>query len=115
MADTPTYFYDTEIEWQGGQVLAIAASAPPELTGREGVWSPEHLWVASINSCFMLAFLAIAEFSKIALVSFSSSAKGKLEKVAGAAYQVTKIIVKLEWLSHQSRIYRVCRVSWKKP
>ena len=102
MADAPIYFYETEIEWKGdkdlaiasGKLPAIAAGAPPEFKGREGLWAPEHLFVASLNSCYMLTLLAIAEFSKIAVVSLSSSAKGKLEKVAGGAYQVTEIVVK---------------------
>lgn len=102
MAEAPIYFYETEIEWQGekdlrvasGKLPAIAAGAPPEFKGREGLWAPEHLFIASLNSCYMLTLLAIAEFSKIAIVSFSSSAKGKLEKVAGSSYQVTEIVVK---------------------
>ena len=102
MADAPIYFYQTEIDWQGdknlkltsGKLPAIAAGAPPEFKGREGVWAPEHLFVAALNSCYMLTLLAIAEFSKIAIVSFASSAKGKLEKVAGSSYQVTEIVVK---------------------
>lgn len=102
MADAPIYFYETEIEWKGdkdlqivsGKLPGIAAGAPPEFKGRDGVWAPEHLFVASLNSCYMLTLLAIAEFSKIAIVSCSSSAKGKLEKVAGNGYQVTEIVVK---------------------
>jgi peroxiredoxin-like protein len=102
MADAPVYFYETEIEWKGdknlqltgGKLPAIEAGAPPEFKGQEGVWSPEHLFVASLNSCYLLTLLAIAEFSKIGIVSLSSSAKGKLEKVAGSAYQVTEIVVK---------------------
>jgi peroxiredoxin-like protein len=102
MAGAPTYDYETEIEWKGDKDLRVAsgklplieAGAPPEFKGRAGVWSPEHLFVASLNTCFMLTLLAIAEFSKIAIVSFSSSAKGKLEKIAGGTYQVTEIVVK---------------------
>jgi len=102
MADAPIYFYDTEIEWIGGKDLqvssgklpTIAAGAPPEFKGREGVWAPEHLFVAAFNSCYLLTLLAIAEFSKIAIVSCSSSAKGKLEKISGSSYQVTEIVVK---------------------
>ena len=53
--NTPQYFYETEIEWtgdkdvklSGGKLPAIAAGAPPEFKGREGNWSPEHLFVAS--------------------------------------------------------------------
>ncbi len=102
MAEAPVYYYETESKWQGardlqiagGELPTIAAGAPPEFKGRAGVWAPEHLLVAALNSCYMLTLLAIAEFSKIALVTFSSSAKGKLEKVAGGNYQVTEIIVK---------------------
>jgi organic hydroperoxide reductase OsmC/OhrA len=38
--------------------------------------------------------LAIAEFSKIQLLTMSSSAKGKLEKVEGGSYQITEIVVR---------------------
>lgn len=102
MAEARDYFYESEIEWQAekhGQVRSaglapITTGTPPEFTGRAGDWSPEHLLVASLNSCYMLTFLAIAEFSKIAIVSFSATAKGKLEKVEGGTYQITEIVVK---------------------
>jgi len=102
MAEAPVYYYETEGEWQGGRDLqisgaglpAIVAGAPPEFKGRTGVWAPEHLLVAALNSCYMLTLLAVAEVSKIAVVNFSSSAQGKLEKIAGGNYQVTEIIVR---------------------
>jgi peroxiredoxin-like protein len=102
MSPVPEYFYQTEIEWTGdkemklssGKLPPIAAGAPPEFKGREENWSPEHLFIASLNSCYALTLLAIAEFSKIPLVSLSCSAKGKLEKVEGRSYQITEIIVK---------------------
>ncbi len=57
-------------------------------------WSPEHLLVAALNSCYALTLLAIAELSKISVISLTSTSKGKLENVQGAGYQVTEIIVK---------------------
>jgi organic hydroperoxide reductase OsmC/OhrA len=42
----------------------------------------------------MLTLLAIAENSKVPLVSFSATAQGKLEKAQGAGYQVTEIVIK---------------------
>ena len=83
------YYYTTEVEWTGerhGDLRApvlpgLKVDAPPEFKGHEGVWTPEHLFVASVNSCFMTTFLAIAENSKLEFVSFSAGAKGKLEKV----------------------------------
>jgi len=102
MAQAATFFYETEIEWKGertGSIVAadlpaIGVGAPPEFNGQKGHWSPEQLLVASVNSCYMLTLLAIAENSKIPLTRFISSAKGKLEKVEGAGYQVTEITVK---------------------
>ena len=103
MAESSVFYYETDLEWKkekegeigGPQLPAIAVGAPPEFGGeREGNWSPEHLLVASLNTCYMLTFLAITENSKIALVSFSSTAKGKLEKVAGANFQITEIVLK---------------------
>ena len=102
MSETPEYFYQTEIEWTGdkdiklssGKLPAIAAGAPPEFKGREENWSPEHLFVAAMNSCYVLTLLAIAEFSKVSIVSLSSTACGKLEKVKGGGYQITEISVK---------------------
>jgi organic hydroperoxide reductase OsmC/OhrA len=42
----------------------------------------------------VLTLIAIAEFSKVALVSCSSTAKGKLEKPPGSGYQITEIVLK---------------------
>ena len=102
MSEAGAFFYETEIEWSrekegqssGPHLPAIPVGAPPEFKGREGNWTPEHLLVASVNTCLMLTLLAIAENSKLALVSYSSTAKGKLEKVPGAGYQITEIVVK---------------------
>ena len=102
MAESPVFYYETEVEWKkekegqigGPNLPAVAVGAPPEFKGREGIWSPEHLFVASLNTCYMLTFLAVAENSKVPLVSFSSTAKGKLEKVPGSNYQIIEIVVK---------------------
>ena len=119
MAEPIIYYYEADIEWQGEKDLRvsgatmpdIAAGAPPEFKGREGVWSPEHLFVASLNSCYTLTLLAIAEFSKVAITSLSSSVRGKLEKVAGGGFQITEIVVKpkvvLESASDLTRMPRI--------
>ena len=83
------YFYTTEVEWTGerhGDLRApvlpnMEVDAPPEFKGHEGVWTPEHLFVASVNSCFMTTFLAIAENSKLNFTSFECNAIGVLDNV----------------------------------
>src|SRR2546422_11236539 len=94
------YFYRTEVEWTGerrGNLRApvlpnMQVDAPPEFKGHDGVWTPEHLFVASVNSCFMTTFLAIAANSKLEFVSFSAEAKGKLEKLEGQGLIMTEVV-----------------------
>ena len=93
------YFYETEVGWTGerrGDLRApslptLEVAAPPEFKGHEGIWSPEHLYVASVNVCFMTTFLAVAELSKLEFVSFTCHARGKLEKEEGRGYRITEI------------------------
>jgi peroxiredoxin-like protein len=93
------YFYTTEVEWTGERhgdlrspvLPELRVDAPPEFKGHEGVWTPEHLFVASVNSCFMTTFLAIAENSKLDIVSFKTGATGKLEKLNGQGFAMTEI------------------------
>ena len=96
------YFYTTEVEWTGerrGDLRApvlpnLKVDAPPEFKGHDGVWTPEHLFVASVNSCFMTTFLAIAENSKLEFISFSVDAKGKLEKLEGQGFMMTEVVLR---------------------
>ncbi|HEX6187458.1 MAG TPA: OsmC family protein [Pyrinomonadaceae bacterium] len=105
------YSYTTEVEWTGerrGDLSAphlpdLEVDAPPEFKGHEGVWTPEHLFVAAVNSCFMTTFLAIAENSKLEFVSFSADAKGKLEKLAGQGFIMTEVLLRPRLLVNHAR------------
>lgn len=105
------YFYSTEVEWTGerkGDLRApvlphLEVDAPPEFKGHDGVWTPEHLFVASVNSCFMTTFLAIAENSKLDFVSFKADAEGKLEKLEGQGFVMTEITLHPQLLISHAR------------
>lgn len=94
------HFYEVKINWENERkglmsspVLHsnIEVATPPEFPkGMPGIWSPEHLLVAAVNSCLMTTFLAIAENSKLEFVNFESNANGKLEKVEGK-YMISEI------------------------
>jgi len=96
------FLYETEVEWTGGRRGLLAArhlpiidvAPPPEFQGDDQTWTPEHLFVASVNSCYMATFAALAEMSKLEFVSFASKAVGRLEKLEGQGYRVTEIILK---------------------
>lgn len=92
-----THYYNVDINWENNRKgimcspelnekngICIEVATPPEFPkGMEGIWSPEHLFVASISGCLMTTFLAIAENSTLEFISFSCQAKGKLETVEG--------------------------------
>lgn len=71
------------------------ATPPPFDGGVEGIWSPEHLFAASVSSCFMTTFLAIAEYSKLKFENIDVKATAKLGKVDGK-FMVTEIVLKPE-------------------
>lgn len=93
------YYYTVDVRWnkerQGvmcspelkaslGKNGCIEVATPPEFPkGMHGIWSPEHLYTASVGSCFMTTFLSVAENSKLELFSFSCRATGKLDNVDG--------------------------------
>ena len=113
------YSYTTEVEWTGerrGDLSAphlpdLEVDAPPEFKGHEGVWTPEHLFVAAVNSCFMTTFLAIAENSKLEFVSFSADAKGKLAKLEGQGFIMTEVVLRPKLLvSHARDLERAGRI-----
>lgn len=66
------------------QTNCIEIATPPQFSsGMPNIWSPEHLFTASVSSCLMTTFLAIAEFSKFDFISFKCASKGILDKVDG--------------------------------
>jgi peroxiredoxin-like protein len=93
-------YYQVKVNWKKDRkgILSspylqakIDVATPPEFPkGIPGVWSPEHLLVAAVNSCLMATFLAIAENSKFEFINFESNASGRLERVDGN-YMITEI------------------------
>ena len=82
-----------ELNAQSNAVGCIEVATPPELPkGIAGIWSPEHLFTASVSSCLMTTFLAIAENSKLEFTAFNCISKGKLEQVEGK-FRMTEIIL----------------------
>lgn len=87
------HIYTVDLHWKAdrkGEISSpelndtIEVATPPEFPkGIAGIWSPEHLYTAAVNSCFMTTFLAIAENSKLEFKSLTCPAKGKLSKEEG--------------------------------
>ena len=102
------HFYNVQIEWNKDRkgimcspelnasspgAGCIEVATPPEFPkGIPGIWSPEHLFTASVSSCLMTTFLAIAENSKLEFTRFHCESKGKLDQVDGK-FLMTEIIL----------------------
>lgn len=88
-----THLYKVDLHWSAGRIGEISSpelnneievATPPQFNkGVEGIWSPEHLLTAAVNSCYMTTFLAIAENSKLEFTDFNCSSEGKLEQIDG--------------------------------
>ena len=78
--------YTNTLTWREGKKEVLASEGKPDLEvatpadfgGPEGVWTPEDLLVASVNSCIMTTFLYHRAREGVALVSYSSAAEGEL-------------------------------------
>ncbi len=100
---TQEHQYEVNITWNEGRVGTMSSPAldesikvatPPEFPGGvEGIWSPEHLFVSSVSSCFMTTFLAIAEYSKLDYESLKVEAVGTMGKVDGK-FAMTDVILR---------------------
>jgi peroxiredoxin-like protein len=74
--------------------VSISVATPPDFPkGIAGLWSPEHLFVASVSSCYMATFLAIADNLKLNFSNFTCPAQSKVDKIEGK-FHVTEITLK---------------------
>ncbi|MEA3346480.1 MAG: OsmC family protein [Candidatus Auribacterota bacterium] len=83
------FIYRTNVSWteeKKGLLCSsgkptIEVSTPPEFKGHEGMWTPEELFVASVNICIKTTFLHYAQKSNFEFSSYESEAEGVLERV----------------------------------
>jgi organic hydroperoxide reductase OsmC/OhrA len=68
----------------------VLVASPPEFKGVPGVWTPEDLFVAAVDTCQMTTFLALASRADLPLISYASNATGRLE-FADGGYRFTRI------------------------
>lgn len=70
----------------------VRVASPPEFKGIAGVWTPEDLFVASIEVCLMLTFVGLAEKRGLKFATYESKAEGLLEWDQ-QSYRFTRVIV----------------------
>lgn len=85
---TKSFTYKTCVKWEKYREGKLSSpgkpdmdfGAPPEFKGPDGLWTPEDLYVAALNTCFMLTFEGTAKWKELDFVSFECEAEGVLEK-----------------------------------
>lgn len=116
--------YTVNLEWKSerkGEISSPELSTTIEVAtpadfpkGMPDIWSPEHLFVAAVNTCLMTTFLAIAENSKLEFISFTCKSVGVLDKVDGK-FQVSEITLKPELIvpegTNEERAIRIIEKS----
>ncbi|MCK4993920.1 MAG: OsmC family protein [Candidatus Omnitrophica bacterium] len=88
-AKSKKFNYKTTVEWKEQKKGMLSCSdkpafevaTPVEFRGHAGIWTPEDLFVSSVNICVMTTFLFFAEKEGVELLSYKSDADGILEKV----------------------------------
>lgn len=93
------FSYETNVKWVEGKAGVIAGpgvppvsfGAPAEFGGKGQTWTPEHFYLAAAEACLMNTFLSVAEASGLAIESYESGARAKLEWLEGSGFRMTQI------------------------
>ena len=83
--------YPRDHTWSFDGGHTMTASAAPAYLGNPANVDPEEAFVASLSSCHMLTFLAIACKQKFVLDSYKDDAVGHMEKNAEGKLAITRV------------------------
>ncbi len=80
------FSFKTKVKWEenkkgeiwSNKTPTIKISTPPEFKGEEGFWSPEELFLASVNTCIMTTFLYFKDKLSFHLLSYESETEGEV-------------------------------------
>jgi organic hydroperoxide reductase OsmC/OhrA len=98
-ADFSYQKYPRDHIWSFDGGHTMTATAAPQYLGNPANVDPEEAFVASLSSCHMLTFLAIASKQKFVLDRYRDEATGYIEKNAEGKMAVTRVELrpKLTW------------------
>lgn len=72
---------------------SLTMAAPVDFDGPGDAWSPEHLLLASVQSCLLLTFRAVARMSQLAFERFEVETVGTVDKQDGVV-RFTEIVLR---------------------
>jgi peroxiredoxin-like protein len=71
----------------------LRAAPPPEFDGPGDAWSPEHLFLAAIQTCFLFTLRAVARASKLEFIALEMDAAGVVDRQARVT-RFTEIVLR---------------------
>jgi organic hydroperoxide reductase OsmC/OhrA len=86
--------YPRNHTWKFDGGHEMTASAAPAYLGDPKQVDPEEAFVASLSSCHMLTFLAVAAKKKFVLDEYVDEAVGHMEKNAEGKLAITRVTLK---------------------
>ena len=95
--ETPDFAYETynrDHDWAFDAGVTVRASANPAYLGSESCVDPEEAFVASLSSCHMLTFLAIAARKRYVVDGYHDEAVGVLAKDEAGRLAITKVTLR---------------------
>jgi organic hydroperoxide reductase OsmC/OhrA len=97
--ETPDFAYETydrDHDWRFDAGVTVRASANPAYLGSASCVDPEEAFVASLSSCHMLTFLALAARKKHVVDGYVDNAVGVLAKDTAGNLAVTRVTLRPE-------------------
>jgi organic hydroperoxide reductase OsmC/OhrA len=94
---SPDFTYDTynrahEVMFGGGEV--VPWSAAPEFKGEADRVNPEEAFVASLSTCHLLTFLALAARKRWVVDTYTDAALGVMERNSQGKYWVSRVTLR---------------------
>lgn len=83
--------YNRSHDWRFKGGVVVNASAAPQYRGSADCPDPEDAFVASLSSCHMLTFLAVAAKRRFVVDRYEDAAVGYLEKNADGRLAITRV------------------------
>ena len=83
--------YNRAHDWKFDGGVVVPGSAAPAYKGETDRVDPEEAFVASLSSCHMLTFLAIAAKKKLIVDAYEDRAVGRMDKNAQGKLAVTSV------------------------
>jgi organic hydroperoxide reductase OsmC/OhrA len=92
--ETPDFTYQSynrDHDWTFDGGVTVRASAAPGYLGSESCVDPEEAFVASLSSCHMLSFLAIAAKKRLVVDGYRDHAVGVLDKDLSGRLAIVRV------------------------